>query len=230
MVFTSNINLITTSTTLSTKDDVYLVNATGGSITIILPNITCDGMQYKLKRIDVNTANTVTVQGFAGAQTIDGNTSIILIPFGICEVQSYSSVWYIVSDSSAGSGGVPIFTSAFVQNNGRPYITFAGTNNQLICSFYYGGSNSKPINAIVYTVSKGGASNPTGSIGIYTQAGATIAQITIPTIGTSGDIASSISTTTITNLPTSAGIIEARVNLTTAGTQFAINVSSLTIY
>lgn len=226
MVFTTNIIQITANTTLTTKDDVVLVDASGGSITITLPNILSDGMQYKLKRTDATTSSTVTIQG-TGGQTIDGSTTVTLIPGGFSDIQSYNSAWYRVTDVNTGSGGTPLFTTAFVQNNGTASIPFTGLGNQLICSIFYSGSNLKAINAIVFTVSRTGGNNPTGTIGLYTQAGATIGVITIPAITLT---VSSISTFTITNLPTTTSILEARVQLTTGGASYGIALSSLTIY
>jgi hypothetical protein len=103
MVFTTNIISITTNTTLSTMFDVYIVNASGGNIIITLPTITCDGMQYKLKRTDNTPANTVTIQG-TGGQTIDGVTTFLLNSLSCCEIQSFTSVWYITQNSQLVTG------------------------------------------------------------------------------------------------------------------------------
>ena len=62
MVYNSNITEITTSTTLDIGFDVYIVDATSGNITVTLPSITADGLQYKIKRID-NNSNRVTITG-----------------------------------------------------------------------------------------------------------------------------------------------------------------------
>lgn len=228
MVFNTNIITVTSSTTLSPKDDVIIVNATTANITITLPNILGNGMQYKFKRRDSNTAFTVTIQGFTGAQTIDGLTSITLIVSGSCEVQSIDSVWYRLSNASSGSGGIPQFTTAYVQNNGIAYIKFTGTSGATVfTSFYYGGSNITPISLIIFTLARDGADNPTGTIGIYTQAGLVVGEIAIPILTLA---ASAVTISSISNVPTSGSVLEARINVTSSGSTRGIQISSLTIY
>ena len=94
MVFNSNITEITTSTTLDTGFDVYLVDASGGSITVTLPAIVADGMQYKLHRSD-DTANTVTIVP-TGGDTIEGTSSAVLQQNTPFEIHSSGNDWGIV--------------------------------------------------------------------------------------------------------------------------------------
>jgi len=109
MVWTSDILPITVTTSLSIIQDVYIVDASGGDITLTLPDITTDGMQYKLKRTDSTRANTVTIEGFAPAQTIDGEVSITLSVRSAIEVQSINTVW--VSLFKSGIRKIPIYFS-----------------------------------------------------------------------------------------------------------------------
>lgn len=99
MVFTLSIDNIDTSGTLSLYEDTYIVDASSGGFTITLPEVTADGMHYKLIRTD-NTANTVTVEGDAPAETIDGQTTLDLLPDNSTELASFGiddgtgGVWY----------------------------------------------------------------------------------------------------------------------------------------
>jgi len=103
MVWATDIIEITGTTTLDTLIDVVIVDATSGSFTITLPSITTDGMQYKFKRTDSVTANTVTIEGDVPAETIDGLVSITLAPETAIEVQSLDTVWISLLDSCLSS-------------------------------------------------------------------------------------------------------------------------------
>jgi hypothetical protein len=227
MVYSTNITSITSNTTLSTLDDVYLVNATSGPITITLPNITTDGMQYKLKRIDTVTSNIVTVQGFSGGQTLDGLTSVKLYTLTNFEVQSFNTVWYIIANGLGhGSQGKALFTSAFVQNNGSAFITFSGNNSaQAVCQFYYPGSNIEAISKVTVVLGRNGGT-PTGTVVIVDQATSNI----IATIAFSGLTVTSqiFTTTTIANLPTAPSVLLFNITIGTPNAN-KVNVYSLTI-
>jgi hypothetical protein len=77
--FRRKITTYTTTSTISVDDNVILVNATGGNVTLTLPaasssyNSTLStGISYIIKRID-NSGNTVTIQ--ASTDTLDGTGS-----------------------------------------------------------------------------------------------------------------------------------------------------------
>ena len=141
MVFNTNIELINTSLTLSTKSDVYLVDATNGNITITLPNILSNGMQYKLKRTD-NTTNTVTIQA-TGGQLINNNSTFTLYPLNSCEIYSYNLQWYIVSNLTRSLRyGLTNFIYYDENSNvNSSYIYYTNNNIWLsISNFVYNGS------------------------------------------------------------------------------------------
>lgn len=94
MVFNTNITTITTLDTLSISEDTYLVDASNGDLGIELPEITADGMHYKLTRID-NTTNSVTIitQGVTQSN-INGNRAYLLKGNSSVEFQSFNSEWY----------------------------------------------------------------------------------------------------------------------------------------
>jgi hypothetical protein len=226
MVYNTNITLITTNTTLSTKDDVYIVNASGGSLTITLPLITANGMQYKIKRSDTTPTSTVTIIGTSG-QTIDGAVSILLATTTNIELQSLNSVWFVVGYSVANlAESKSLFTSAFVQNNGSAFITFSGTGTPaLVCSFYYPGSIIAAIFKVTAVLAINGGT-PTGSYEIRTQAGATICSSTYT--GTITLTPQAFSTTTISNLPSGPSVLEFLIIVNTPNSS-KVNIYSLTI-
>jgi len=87
-----------TSSNLTLTDEHYtvLVNASGGSRTITLPNASgIDGRVYVVKKID-SSENTVVVQAQTG-QTIDGTNSFTLLTqYATVVVQAYNGNWYII--------------------------------------------------------------------------------------------------------------------------------------
>lgn len=70
------------NTTLDLNDDswdgfnFFVVDASGGSITITMENITVDGIYFYLQRVDASE-NTVTLQP-VGDQTLNGSSSYML--------------------------------------------------------------------------------------------------------------------------------------------------------
>lgn len=230
MVLASNINLITTTTTLSPREDVYLINATAGSITLTLPNITCNGMHYLLKRTDLITTSVVTLQG-TGGQLIDGLATASILPNSNFRVQSYGTAWYIVdNNSSVRSDSKVLFSSAFVQNNGSAFISFAKvTTAQLICAFYYPGSNSETISKVTAVLGRNAGVTVEGNISIRVLGGATIASASFNSL-TSNAGPSVFTTTTIANQPTGPSVLEYVITFdNTSSNNAKVDIYSLTI-
>lgn len=72
-----NITVKTTNYTLIGNDDVLLVDATSGVITITLPKISiAEGCTYVVKKVD-SSSNAVTIDP-DGSETIDGATTHVL--------------------------------------------------------------------------------------------------------------------------------------------------------
>ena len=86
----------TASTTLDSTDDVVLVDASGGAITITLPAAATDtGREYTIKKIDTS-ANAVTVDG-NGSETIDNATTAVLgRPYDAIQIVSDGTEWWIL--------------------------------------------------------------------------------------------------------------------------------------
>lgn len=104
------------TTSISAEDDVILMDASGGSITLTLPNaVTYPGKIIKAKRIDSTVANSAVLDG-VGSQTIDG-----ILSFNLRTQYSYVE---IVSDG----------TNWAILNCNMPY-------NSIVCRGYRGTSN-----------------------------------------------------------------------------------------
>lgn len=82
--------------TVSTTDRFIIVDASGGNITITLPEAsTCQGYEFTIKKID-SSVNTVTIDG-DGAETIDDDTTqIISNQYDAITVTSDNSEWWII--------------------------------------------------------------------------------------------------------------------------------------
>ncbi len=79
----------------TTSDNVILVNASGGAVTITLPTATGNKRQYTVKKID-SSANAVTLATTA-SQTIDGVASAVIeIQYASISVVSDGSNWFII--------------------------------------------------------------------------------------------------------------------------------------
>ena len=71
-----NVRSVTAGTTLTAYDDVLLVDASGGDVTVSLPALVASaGKVFHVKKTD-SSANTVTLDG-DGSETIDGATTIV---------------------------------------------------------------------------------------------------------------------------------------------------------
>ena len=65
---------VSSSVTLLASDSVILADASGGAITLTLPNVSsATDLQLDIKKVD-SSANAVTIDGFS-TQTIDGATT-----------------------------------------------------------------------------------------------------------------------------------------------------------
>jgi len=86
---------VTDDLTLTNQDDIIYADATGGAITITLPDARKFwGYSFTIKRINAG-ANAVTVD--AGASTIDGSASYpITVQYEAITPTSDGSQWWIV--------------------------------------------------------------------------------------------------------------------------------------
>jgi hypothetical protein len=175
----SNITTITSSTTLSTSSNTYLVNAgttggigvTGPPIIITLPPINIDGMNYKLTREDISQI-PVTIQGTGGNLIIQnlGITGTVgsaltgpvsLLASTSAEFQSFRNNWYITNSPLDRTIGRAIFSTAFVANNGQLFFLANGSVGQgtttVVCIFTYPGTNFGATAVALETIVQNGA-------------------------------------------------------------------------
>lgn len=86
---------VTANYTATDDDHILIVDATGGDVTVTLPDANgLSGKQYFIKRTD-SSANTVTVQG-TGGDTIDDEASQTLDQYDSLFVISDSTEWWIL--------------------------------------------------------------------------------------------------------------------------------------
>ena len=237
MVLSANIDYINTSTTLSTKNDVYIIDASGGNIIITLPLITANGMFYNLKRIDADTTKTVTIQGTSG-QLIDGISTFTLNVTSICEIQSYNLQWYITSKSNIKKNfGVSNFI--FVNNNtnvGIPYSQYSNNANQWLsaCVFLYKGIiyNQSSFNKITFLYNTLTDNNITYNIQLLIHGTLTIISSTAVTGSASTKYTTGIHKlymTTFNNVPLTDAKLEFQIQLIAGGNNNAFNLYSIYI-
>jgi hypothetical protein len=229
MVETTNIELITGATTLSYSSNVYLVTISTNS-TITLPPIICDGINYQIIRNDTSNAlATITSTSpdlLYLSSSVTGNVN--LLPLTIANIQSYNNNWYITTNSSLSRAGRSIFTSAFVQNNGSPFITFDKVGPSIVCVFPYSGSSVERITKFSVVLSKTG----TTATGFVTLSNAPlgIGNIASITYSTSSNNPAIFTTNVINlaNLPTGDSVIYLNIS-STNGNHNKTNIYSLAI-
>lgn len=220
MVYNTNIQRITSSTTLSDAFNVYLIDA-GAPATIIitLPNITSDGINYKLIRTDSNTIGQVTVQGFNPSQTINGSISIRLQPNTVQALQSFGvedvtgAVWFTGDRPFNVNSTLPL-SFRFNANNGNP-ITTTSTTYVVLGSFIYRGTLIDNIITAILAIVNTNSTTSTGQLRVFNFTNNTvIAESAIfgPTNGT--QIA--INLGAISNLPTGQAIFQIQLRRASA--------------
>ncbi|MFJ7269423.1 hypothetical protein ACIQV3_22725 [Streptomyces sp. NPDC099050] len=90
------VRTVTASTTVRVIDEVLLVDATAGAITITLISAASTPNQYTIKKVDASV-NTVTIDG-AGSETIDGAaTKVLTTQWETVTVIPSGGNWYVVS-------------------------------------------------------------------------------------------------------------------------------------
>lgn len=219
MVSSSNIQRITSNTTLSTEVNVYLIDASApATITITLPNIAADGINYQLIRIDNNTNGQVTIQGFNPSQTIDDVTSIRLRPNIVFSLESFGidagsgAVWRTSNEPFNSNSSFPL-ALRFDNSTGAPFSTSSTTYVNVASFVYRGVTVDNPITSILAIVSTSGGFfifQPFGQVRVidFTNGSAVIAESAIFPPSSSPTI---IDLGTISNLPTGQAIFQIQI-------------------
>ena len=230
MVGLSNIAYISSDATVSDFNNVYLVDATKGSSTITLPLITCDGMNYEFTREDT-TSNIVTIAATT-PNTIYQNTLVsgtVLLMTSII-IQSYQNNWYTTFNTYAINtmSNRPLFSTAFVANNGSTFITAVGGARTAICQFNCFGPNYANLSLLDTVLANNYTAVVTGTIDIrdfntqkvYGTADFSLDPATKPLTGVTAYI------TSFTALPANGTILE--YGITVSGTNsIKVNVYSM---
>jgi|LakMenEpi03Aug12_release.lakeMendotaPanAssembly.Ray.scaffolds.fasta_scaffold265264_2 hypothetical protein len=140
MVQTAYITSTTSSITLDTSFDTYIINASGGNITIILPSIVADGMVFNLVRTD-QSGNIVTINT-SSSQLINGVSSITINSSSEMCVRSISSEWRATFGGGVGRVGES-YRITVIANNGNNFLSFGSTQlaYTAIASFIFRGSD-----------------------------------------------------------------------------------------
>lgn len=137
MVALTEITYVTADVTVSDLNSVYLVDAAKGNITITLPRITCDGMNYEFTRKDISK-NTITLVA-TPPNTIYQNTSVAgtVLLMNSINMQSYQDNWYTTFDTYPNNvlNNRPLFSTAFVTSNSSTFITAVGGARTAVCQF-----------------------------------------------------------------------------------------------
>lgn len=95
--FSYTVNSISTDTTASETSGyiVYLIDASGGNVTLTLPTAAGNTALFAIKRTTAQ-GNTVTIQAF-GSETIDGgNTALLNVQYESITIVSDNSNWIII--------------------------------------------------------------------------------------------------------------------------------------
>ncbi|AYV76701.1 MAG: hypothetical protein Terrestrivirus12_4 [Terrestrivirus sp.] len=122
---------LTSSQTIDFSYNVFLVDATAGSITMTVPAPPSDGIKFFVKRIDAVQTNSLTI--LTPGALINGQSSITLSEKANLLVASYSGNWFTVfgsmqyvqggnipfssgqpislADNGSGSVGIPVFVA-----------------------------------------------------------------------------------------------------------------------
>ena len=206
------INSINTDTLMNLGFDTYLVNASSNSITLTLPTIISNGIQFIIRRIDINLSNTVTITGQSG-ELIDSNTLILLKPNNNIRINSFNNAWYTVVGNSKGSEIDIAFNQITGTQTSRPYVLISNSTYTSLGFFKYKGSNYYGINPILLEVVYSIDSDTSTAVNFNVQIQDTTNIEIITTIGPVSQTGNSVtiltaSTTIFSNIPSSESIFE----------------------
>jgi hypothetical protein len=176
MVSTTNIYNVTSNTTLSSNYNTYIVNATNSNITLTLPLITCNGINFVIYRND-STSNSVTLNS-SGSNVITTNSGFItntinLSSQSVTNLQTYNNSWYFM---------IPTGVQGITGPTG-PSVPFPPVPNP---DYYKGRTNQLiPINVVSgITGNFGGIDTPGGTLTNPTNAITSVTIVTPPSFGT----------------------------------------------
>src|SRR5665648_1033358 len=98
--------VVTSSETLNRLFQAFFIDASQQNVTFTLADNAADGERYYFKRIDTNTTNTATIQGFTPSQTIEGNITLQLSTKNYLLLFCFQNTWHIaIAGNTTGAGG-----------------------------------------------------------------------------------------------------------------------------
>ena len=117
---------VTGNVTTSSEYNTYLINATGGPLTLNLQDISSfNGVEIIIKRTDTSS-NVVTIDGYL-AQNINGSLTIPLDAGSQVNLTSNGNNWFgAVNNRGNVTSTVPLTVDAIVKGNGTNFVKTSG--------------------------------------------------------------------------------------------------------
>jgi hypothetical protein len=228
MVICEYTSLITSSTTLSTYYNAYLVTPSADT-TVTLPSVTSTGVSFKIRRGGANFGIKVTI-ATSGSDVIyyDGinNTTYPLNPLNYVElIYNGNGTWFlsklIMSDPSISSG---VITTNFIENSSSSYKTLSNSTYPISYSYHKFSTRGHP-NYMAISVTH---VNSSGSGNLQVLTGATIHMSLSIAISTAGTY-EYYTNTIIAPFPTVDSIVEIRWN-STGASNYQLGLNSIYLY
>lgn len=123
MSLNTSVNTINSNSILDLSNSVYLVDASGGGLTVTLPLIASDGMHINIVRQDTSSNNVTINSIFPNYLILDTNTTVsnmLLTPLTTSRFHSMNNNWYVTLYSSLNPiGPLYFFTSNSVTGCSR---------------------------------------------------------------------------------------------------------------
>jgi len=125
---------------VSLTDDIILVDATGGAVTVTLPTaiVGVAGKTYTIKRTDIIASTNLVTIGTTSSQTIDSASAHYLFPAEYVEVVSDNANWHVIQRTPYAQAGAYYLKGATADrrysslDNGRYYTLTTSTTSPAI--------------------------------------------------------------------------------------------------
>lgn len=229
----SYITLVNTNSQIEYGNDMYLVDASADSLTLTLPQVLSNGVQFRFKRIDKNSANTVTIVGFSG-ELIDLESSYTLNPNTNIKFNTYDNAWYSVQGNAKGMEINMAFNQLVGTQSSKPYVVINNHAFTAVGNLKYKGKKYYGTNPIKFEIAYSINSNGPQSTTFYVQLQditniqivATIGPIT--QLGDSSQIYT-VSTNTFSNIPDNESVFEVDAKINQGTSQIRINSINLVL-
>lgn len=228
MVICEYTSLITSSSTLSTYYNAYLVQPSADTI-ITLPSVLSTGVSFKIRRGGANFGIRVTI-ATSGSDVIyyDGinNTTYPLNPLNYVEIiYNGNGTWFlsklIMSDPSISSG---LITTNFIENSSSPYLSLTNSTYPVSYSYHKFSTKGHP-NYMAISVTH---VNSSGSGNLEVLTGTTVHMSLSFAISTTGTL-EFYTNTILAPFPTVDSILQIRWT-STGASNYRLGLNSLYLY